>query len=542
MGYKQVGGAFAASVFAISAVIAPAFQSETMVEAATKVKLNKTECSLTVGESAKLKLKGGKAVKFESSNTKIATVNKSGKVKAKKAGTVTISVYDEKNKVYKCKVTVTKKTKTGTKDYGNIDLGGMEIIIRDWWSPSLDSDYVQEPSNDYEVARNKYQKEMMEKYNFTIREASISDWGAASTDFVDYVTNGGDDVNYIFTLHTDEITSNAMASGLMYDLSTLDCLDFSSEKFARNKLHEQYSVGSSIYAFFPGYSEPRTGVFFNKQVLRNAGIDPDSIYEAQKNGTWTWDKFEEIMEKCQRDLDGDGVNDIYGMTLNESVMTDMAVLSNGGAYIGKNKKGQYTYELESPETLEALQWCVDMYSKFDDHDPDNVNWDYYQDEWSEGKVAFLIEQEYIGVRGNLFEFTDFDMGFVMFPKGPKAKDYVSLFSNNVYTIPACYDADRAWKIAFAWNVYTNPAPGYEDFSGYLLNAENGNFDTRALEETIPMMSESKRGVVTYDLMVGISTGPELTWSIAPNADVASIIDGCRDSWKKAIKEANIRMK
>ena len=81
----------------------------------------------------------------------------------------------------------------------------------------------------------------------------------------------------------------------MYDLSTLDCLDFSADKFARNKLHEQYSLGSSIYGFFPGYTEPGTGVYFNKDVLKKAGIDPDSIYDLQKKGKWTWDKFEELM-------------------------------------------------------------------------------------------------------------------------------------------------------------------------------------------------------------------------------------------------------
>lgn len=61
-------------------------------------------------------------------------------------------------------------------------------------------------------------------------------------------------------------------------------------------------------------------MYFNKQVLRNAGIDPDSIYDAQKKGTWTWDMFEKLIAKCQKDLDGDGVDDVYGMTLNESIM------------------------------------------------------------------------------------------------------------------------------------------------------------------------------------------------------------------------------
>lgn len=528
-----------ASVLALTTVMTPMMHQETMAEAASKVKLNKTEIKLEVGKSAKLKLKGAKAIVFVSSNKKVAKVSKTGKIKAKKAGKCTISVYDTEGNEYKCKVTVTKRANNNE----GIDLGGMEIIIRDWWHPGLDQKYPGEPKSDYEEARNEYRKEVMDKYNFTMREASISDWGSANYDFVDYVSSGGDSNNYIFTLHTDDTVANAMTSGLMYDLSTLDCLDFSSEKFMRNRLHEQYSFGKSIYAFFPGYAEPRDGVYFNKQVLKDAGIDPNTIYDAQKNGTWTWDMFDELMSKCQRDLDADGVDDVYGLTVNEGVMTNAAVFSNGGSYIGKDKKGIFYYNLESPETMEALVWCVDMFTKYDQHDPEGANWDYYQEEWRSGKVAFLVDQEYCACPGNLFENTDFDMGFVVFPKGPKSRNYVSVWSNNAYVIPACYDADRAWKIAFAWNKWTDPAPGYENFNGYIETASNGNFDERALKETIPLMEESKCGTVTFhDFISGIELGPDLTWQVYPNADVTAIVEACRDKWKECIDEMNKNIK
>ncbi len=543
MSYRRAGGALAASVFAISTVVTPFFEADVAVKAATKAKLNKTETELVVGEATKLKLKGAKATKFETSDKKIATVNKSGKVKAKKAGTATITVYDEKGNVYKCKVTVSKKNKTVTTHTGNIDLGGMEIIIRDWWSPYPDSTYASEPQNAYEESVEKYREEMMKKYNFKIKEAGISDWGNAGSDFINYVTSGGDDNNYVFTLHYDENVNEAFLSGMMYDLSTLDCLDFSEEKFLRNKVHEKYTYGSSIYAFYSGYSEPRTGVYFNKQVLRNAGIDPDSIYEAQKKGTWTWDMFEKLMDKCQRDLDGDGVDDVYGLTLNETNMIEMAVASNGGAFIGKDKKGKFTYELESAETVEALKWCVEMFNKFDNHTSVDKSWDYYKEEFKEGKAAFMVDLGYVAENYGEMSCTDFDMGFVVFPKGPKAKNYVSLFDDNFQVIPACYDADRAWKIAFAWNLYTNPVKGYEDYNTIIGEAEKGNFDQKALNETIPLMSKAKTGVVTYErTLPGIDIGIDLIWNIMPNADVDAIIEYCSEKWKKAVNTANKKIK
>ena len=79
-------------------------------EAAGKVKLNKTSVTLKEGKSVKLALKNVKEkdVKWKSSKPAVATVNKSGLVKAKKKGTAKITAEFESKK-YTCKVTVLKK-------------------------------------------------------------------------------------------------------------------------------------------------------------------------------------------------------------------------------------------------------------------------------------------------------------------------------------------------------------------------------------------------------------------------------------------------
>ena len=94
-----------------------------------------------------------------------------------------------------------------------IDLGGVEIIIRDWWSGD-----PAEPTNDYEEARDEYREWIQETYNFTIKQTAISDWGSTPADFVDYATTGGDEY-YAFVLRDDPAITSAMATGLMYDLS-----------------------------------------------------------------------------------------------------------------------------------------------------------------------------------------------------------------------------------------------------------------------------------------------------------------------------------
>lgn len=78
------------------------------VFAAKKVKLNKTKATIYVGKTVQLKvLNNRKGVKWSTSNKKVATVSKKGKVKGIKAGKATITAKISKKK-YKCVITVKK--------------------------------------------------------------------------------------------------------------------------------------------------------------------------------------------------------------------------------------------------------------------------------------------------------------------------------------------------------------------------------------------------------------------------------------------------
>lgn len=78
-------------------------------QAAAKERLNQTKVTVTVGKSVTLKVKNTKKkVKWSTSNKKVATVSKKGKVTGKKAGKATITA-KVGGKKYTCKVTVKKK-------------------------------------------------------------------------------------------------------------------------------------------------------------------------------------------------------------------------------------------------------------------------------------------------------------------------------------------------------------------------------------------------------------------------------------------------
>lgn len=413
---------------------------------------------------------------------------------------------------------------------GNVyDLGGMEIIIRDWWSPEEPA----APANDYEEARQEYRDWIQETYNFKIRELAISDWTNAPADFVNYVTTGGDDNNYMFVLRADPAITSAMSSDLMYDLSKLDCLDFSRDKFNLNLVHKLYSKGGAIYGMNAGVSEARGGVFFNKRILEEVGIKDSDLYELQRNHEWTWDKWKEIMTLVQRDIDGDGIIDVYGTTQNDGAFVMYCVYSNGGEYVGM-ENGKYTYRLEDPETVEGLDFAVDVLTNYK---VPNENWDDYKNFFTTGKAAFMPEDAYVGTDNGFIKDMEDDFGFICFPMGPKMSDYTNCWQNNICAIPSCYDDEKAWKIAFAWNLYTEDVPGYEDYKGWKAAYYRVMRDLESVDETLEMMTTN--GMITYDgLIPNLAQGPDFTWNINAGAVVSEKIDAIRDVWKKYIDDAN----
>lgn len=412
---------------------------------------------------------------------------------------------------------------------GNVyDLGGMEIVIRDWWS----SDEETEPSDDFEEAREEYYDWIQETYNFTIKQVAISSWSSTPEDFANYASTGGDE-NYIFVLRQGTELTAAMNNGLMYDLATLDCLDFSEDKW-KDGVNEMYSKGNSVYGMRGVTPEARGGIYFNKRILEEASIDPNEPYTLQENMQWTWEKFEELCEKINADTDNDGIVDRYALVCVNQDFYPLAVWSNGGSYVGKDENGKYYNNVESAETIEALNWALDMidtYAKVFDSD---ANWDYAYTAFINGEGAFLPQEAYKA--GDFGDMED-DFGFVCFPMGPKMDDYTNCYVDNVYAIPSCYDADKAWKIAFAYNLYTEPIPGYEDYDGTLSTYYSKFRDLEAVDYTIKRMNSN--GMVTYHTFIpNLSINADLHWGINKDNTPAQKTESIRNTWNAYIEEAN----
>jgi multiple sugar transport system substrate-binding protein len=408
-----------------------------------------------------------------------------------------------------------------------VNLGGIEVIVADWWSPAN----APEPANAAEEATAEFREWLQATYNFKIKQVGVDGWGKHPETFANFASNGGKE-NYVFVMYQSSIAA-PMKNGLCYDLSTLDCLDFKKPKWIKT-VKELTTNGNKVFGMRAIDPEPKMGLYFNKRMLQEAGIEPESIYDMQAKGTWTWDAFEKVCAKVTRDTNNDGVVDVYALT-NFSVNFFNAVLpSNNATFVSRDAKGKYVNATNTPEFLEAMNWGSAIIKKYEMPAPKDAQWNYSFASFRNGEAAMSVSGVYES--GNMKQMKD-DFGFVCFPKGPKTKDYVNVWDDNVYMIPSCYDAERAWKIAFAFNLYTETTPGYEGSEDW-KTGYYGNFrDTRSVDESIAKLK--KNGVVWFHPMItGLNVGDIIYNVYGQSATPAQQIEKVANPWQALIDEAN----
>lgn len=436
------------------------------------------------------------------------------------------------------------------------DLGGMDIIIADWWTNPDDQNY----NTDFKEAQKEYQDWLQETYNFTMVQKNYAGWGwgegSIGEAFVQAATSGSDE-NIIYTLTNSAATAADVSQGLMYDVTKLDgdVVDLSREKWQQNGEINSWKIGDASYCFYSGPSEPRGGLYFNKTVLKDAGIDPETIYDMQAKGEWTWDAWVDIMDQVQRDIDNDGQIDVYGCVQNNGGMVYMCVRTNGGALVSKESDGTYVLTADSDNVKEALHFAIDTVTNkyfMNYSNEDGSNWEEYKNLFMSGKAAFMYDDAYCAYEGgwltgqNPVEVNgvkldqSVDYGFVIFPKGPKG-DVATNQSNNPLCMPASYSDDKARLLMFAYDVWTDDVPGYEGYYSLLDNLYGGMKDTRSVDETIPLMAS--HGVNDLHAIVpNFNPNDDFLYKLGVGADVDAILEQNIPAWQTAVDEFNASLK
>ena len=410
------------------------------------------------------------------------------------------------------------------------DLGGMEIIIGDHWSPEEEP----EPSNAQEEATKAYREKIMADYNFKMRQTAVADWGGM-TDTCTTSILANAPAAQVFVLDASFV-AKPMSNGLFYDLSTLAEFDLSDEKWNQTVI-ELMTKGSAVYGLAVGKPEARGGLYWNKRLFEEAGLDPNLPYELQKSGQWTWSKFKEICGQLTRDTNADGVPDTYAMA-NFGPDICKQFITSTGVELVKVENGKFVNNSNSQEVLNALNFLKELGDAgYEMPAPEGAQWDWFKAAFSDAWFAMQFNETYMA--GQMWKDMEDDFGFVCCPKPDGSDTYHTYYSDNVVIIPSCYDAETASKIAFAYNLWTNPTPGYEDEGDWKDLYYNNFRDERAVDESIATFWEPGVGLVLHmSLVYNLDTGALFYSYPFRSQTPAEKIEEIQNSWNDAINEAN----
>ncbi|ONI46384.1 hypothetical protein AN641_01575 [Candidatus Epulonipiscioides gigas] len=372
------------------------------------------------------------------------------------------------------------------------DLGGLVVTLANWAT-------VTEPevkANAQDEALWEYRHEMMEKHNFKFEEIAM---GKSDTllELLSTSTMAGEPAAEIFRIHPNFI-ANALSSGLLYDLSSLESLDLTDFEKWDPVTFVTTTIGDETYGVAPA-SRPSPGIFFNKRIFDEAGIDPNLLYDLQASGEWTWEKFEKISDMVTRDTNNDGINDIYALPISTTTFFQIACASNNGSFVAKDENGIFYNNTLSEESFEAIEWATE-YLKNDYElltTPSSAS--AQRAAFTSGQVAMYIATESTSIQ--LSNTMEDDYGYVAFPIGPKATQYATSPSNAIRVIPNSYTKEEAEDIAFALDIWSSPPPGYEGDKNWKTAAYPVYRDDRAVEETLVMLREPDVARVDYQYFI-----------------------------------------
>lgn len=430
--------------------------------------------------------------------------------------------------------TGTSVTKQGADKKVFDDLGGMEIKIGDWYTTTDDK----EAKTDYAKATQKYIKEIGDKYNFTISRENIFSFTDMQTTYVNGVM-ANDPICDLFYLY-QEVVSEPLINGLMKDLSKLPELDFTEEKW-NPTVTNLMTIGDGIWGM-SNEDEPRGGIFYNKRMLKEAGIDENEPYDLQAANEWTWEKFEEYCKKLKKDTDGDGKTDQYAMASFSKYYLPMCAANNNATFIDRDENGKYVNKIDTDEFKYAMNWGMDLINKgYVMPKPASASaWDWYKAAFRDGEVAMQTSEVY-----EISAFADMedDWGFVMFPYNQKNENATnkSVPNDNIIVMPSCFPDDKAEKIAFAFDLYTEPTPGYTQEQAVKEKYYDKFRDDRAVDETLTMMHEEEHKQTSYVPMISDIELGDFCYGVYAGAETpAKKIEALSSKWNSKVDEVNTK--
>lgn len=211
----------------------------------------------------------------------------------------------------------------------------------------------------------------------------------------------------------------AIKNGLFYDLSQLDELDFSEDKWEPS-VREMGTVNSKVYTMHSSKYEARNLVLYNKNLLSR--YNEEDLYTLQQQGSLTLDKLVEIATKISQ---ASGAPSLYGGVHPFDVHQAFAY-AYGGQYVSRSAGTlNFTSTLNSTEVVNGFKRAQDLLTSgvlF--NGTGSSGWTWVREQFYKGTIPIVIDT----TLESYFTNSNFDVGVCMMPdtKGGVVDQYADV--------------------------------------------------------------------------------------------------------------------
>ena len=298
-----------------------------------------------------------------------------------------------------------------------------------------DQYFAESQADVVDAAVYKRNKSVEERYGITITAYESSN-SNAETDAINAIQAGDDAYDVIFP-HTGSAFSYA-TKGAVMNINDISSIHLDKPWWSKD-IVDSYNVIGYLYTIDGDISTFRLSntmcLFFNKRIFDELGIEYP--YDLVNDGTWTFDKFSEIVKKGGKDLDGDGImtpeNDQYGFFANEFASPINILYAGGGKIYGKNDSGALELTLYTQKNVDIF----DKYFELMDSDDCFIQLSGSDSNYSggnafvEGRACFADGT--LGYAKNYRSMSD-EFGIIPYPKFDENDDYHTVVNGFAHTV------------------------------------------------------------------------------------------------------------
>ena len=214
------------------------------------------------------------------------------------------------------------------------------------------------------------------------------------------------------------------------DWNTLPYIDLEEEWWYQN-ITKDLCFGDKVYVMtgdYARYIDSIDCLVFNKQIFDELGLEYP--YQDVLDGTWTWDKFEELVAQGAKDLNGDGEmtkeDDRWGLVGWTYELSYALLVSSGFSPLEKDADNMPVLNQNVDEAHEIYDRIIDLFADGKKALAETSDYSGQINIFTEGRAMFK-DTFMGGITG--FSETEFDFGILPYPKWDADSEYQNRSSN-----------------------------------------------------------------------------------------------------------------